>query len=381
MGERLAGSGPDEATSGPGYGSGAARPESPAALIDDLHLRQQPVLIVDDQPDNVLLISLILSGAGYVNLHTTTDSRQVTTLVGHVQPSLLLLDLHMPAPDGFAVMTALQQRGTRRGYLPILVLTADVNPETRRRALASGAHDFLSKPFDAVEVRLRVANLLRTHALYAALQQQNVSLEEMVRHRTQELEQSRLETLEALALAAEFRDDQTGAHSQRVGRLAAAIARTLGLPDEQVNLLRRAAPLHDVGKIGIPDHILLKAGQLTPAEIVSMREHTTIGYDILSPFQSSMLRTARDVALTHHERWDGHGYPQRLAGERIPLEGRIVAVADAFDAMTHERPYQPAREPALVVRELHAGAGAQFDPAIVNAFQNVLDVTGVNAWL
>jgi putative two-component system response regulator len=353
----------------------------PSTLIDVAHLRQLPILIVDDQPDNVRLMHVILTGAGYTNLHSTSDSREVLTLVERERPGVLLLDLHMPDPDGFTVMEELHRQLSKDHHILILVLTADITAETRRRALAGGAHDFLSKPFDVVEVRLRVANLLRTHALYTALQLQNASLERIVRHRTEELERSRLETLQALALASEFRDDQTGHHSQRVGTLAAAIGQMLGLPGEQVDLLRRAAPLHDVGKIGIPDHILLKSGRLTPPEIVSMREHTTIGYDILSPFQSTMLRVARDVALTHHERWDGSGYPQGLRASDIPLEGRIVSVADAFDAMSHDRPYQQARPVPVVVDEILAGAGTQFDPAVATALASVIAGSGANVWL
>lgn len=345
---------------------------SAADILHPVHFTNAPILVVDDQRDNILLIRTILRGGSFTNVVATTDPRDVEGLLPTVQPHLLLLDLNMPYLDGFAVMEQVQRATPPDVYLPILILTADGNPETKRRALSSGAADFLAKPFDTTEVRLRVTNLLRTRALYDTVRQQNSRLEQMVRDRTQALEESRLETLYSLALAAEYRDDATGRHTERVAELSAAIGVKLGLSPEQIELLKRAALLHDLGKIGIPDHILLKPGRLTPEEFERMKAHTTIGFEILARTRSTTLRLARDIALTHHESWDGRGYPRGMAGPDIPLAGRIVAVADEFDALIHERPYKPAWRVVEALAEIDRKRGQQFDPGIVDALRKVV---------
>ncbi len=345
---------------------------SVADILHPVHFTNAPILIVDDQPDNILLIRTILRGGSFTNVVTTTDPRDVESLLLTVQPHLLLLDLNMPYLDGFAVMEQVQRLTPSDVYLPILILTADGNSETKRRALSDGAADFLAKPFDTIEVRLRVTNLLRTRALYDTVRQQNSRLEQMVRDRTQALEESRLETLYSLALAAEYRDDATGRHTERVAELSAAIGMELGLSPEQIELLKRAALLHDLGKIGIPDNILLKPGRLTPDEFERMKAHTTIGFEILARTRSTTLRLARDIALTHHESWDGRGYPRGMAGPDIPLAGRIVAVADEFDALIHERPYKPAWQVVEALAEIDRKRGQQFDPGIVDALWKVV---------
>jgi putative two-component system response regulator len=246
--------------------------------------------------------------------------------------------------------------------VPILVLTADATTTARHAALRAGAKDFLTKPLDEVDVVLRTNNLLgaRLHS---------VLLEAQVRERTHALEQAQLETLQRLALAAEYRDDDTGLHTRRVGLSAGRIAAALGLPAAQVEILRRAAPLHDVGKIGIPDAILLKPGKLTAEEVVTMQRHTTIGEALLAGSSSPWLQLAAEIALTHHERWDGTGYPAGLAGTDIALTGRIVAVADVFDALTHVRPYKPAWPVDEALAEIERQSGRQFDPCVVAAFR------------
>lgn len=352
--------------------------ESPSQLLEVDQLTQAPILIVDDNESNIYLLTTQLAREGYRNLHSTTDSRRTLELIDTIRPSLLLLDLHMPELDGFGVMQQIQSLRPAEDYLPILVLTADASPETRRRALNNGAHDFLHKPFDMAEVHLRVSNLLRTQALYAGMQRHNATLEQQVAKRTQELEHARLETLHALALAAEFRDDETARHTERVGRLAATIGKALGLPLAQVELLHRAAPLHDIGKIGIPDQILLKPGRLTADEFRQIQAHTSIGFQILAPCQSDVLRLARQIALTHHERWDGTGYPHGMTGELIPLSGRIVAVADAFDAMTRDRPYQAARPVADALDEIARESGRQFDPAVADVMIGTIESRVLN---
>jgi putative two-component system response regulator len=249
-----------------------------------------------------------------------------------------------------------------------LVLTADATEEVRHRALEAGARDFLTKPFSASELLLRVRNLLEVQRLHRQLRDQNASLERQVARRTGELEQARLEILDRLALAAEYRDDATQQHARRIGRTARVLASAVGLGDGQARLIGRAAPLHDIGKIGVPDAILLKPGRLTEAEFAAMKTHTTIGAGILSGGTSTLLRMAERIALSHHERWDGQGYPYGRHGTEVPLAGRIVAIADVFDALTHERPYKQAWPVATAVAEMLSQRERQFDPALLDAF-------------
>lgn len=317
------------------------------------------ILIVDDEMANVRFLEILLQQAGYLNVHSTTDSRQAQPLFAKVQPDLLLLDLSMPHLDGWAIMHQLQQQNSAHP-VPILVLTADATSVTKHKALEAGAQDFLTKPLDEIEVLLRINNLLVTHF-------HGVLLEQKVQKRTQELEKAQLETLQRLALAAEYRDDDTGLHTKRVGIITELIARKLDWPAAQVELLRHAAPLHDVGKIGVPDAILLKPGKLTPEEFDSMKQHTSIGAGILSGSSSPLLQLAEEIALTHHERWNGEGY-NGMKGEAIPLSGRIVAVADVFDALTHKRPYKLAWPVSKAVDEIAAQSGQQFDERVVQAF-------------
>lgn len=331
-------------------------------------LQHARILIVDDQPENVTVLRRVLSKAGYRHVQSTTASSEAEALFESYGPDLVLLDLHMPEMDGFAVLERLRCLTTRGSYLPILVLTGDHDPLKRRRALAAGATDFLAKPFDIVEVVLRIHNLLETRHLHRLLSNQNTVLEAGVRQRTRELEEAQGEILARLAAAAEHRDDDTGRHTFRVGQLSAAIAEVLELPREIVEVIRAAAPLHDVGKIGVPDQILLKPGKLTPEEFAVMKTHTTIGAAILAGGRSAVVTEAACIALNHHERWNGSGYPNGLAGEAIPLGARIVAVADVVDALTHERPYRPAWPLDEVMHEIRTQSGHHFDPTVVAAF-------------
>lgn len=335
-------------------------------------LQASKILIVDDEEANVQLLESILRREGFGNLLGVTDSRQVLPLFSSFAPDLILLDLNMPHFDGFEVMKQLKGRIQDGTYLPILVLTADITSEAKLKALSIGAKDFLTKPFDRVEVLLRITNLLKTRQLNLLLQNQNQALEGKVRERTRELAATRLEVLERLAVAAEFRDDVTGQHTKRVGETSGTLARAMKLPDEEVELIRRAAPLHDIGKIGISDLILLKPGKLTPEEFEVMKTHTTIGAKIQSGSFYPLLQMAEEIALTHHEKWDGTGYAG-LRGEAISLPGRIVAVADVFDALTHARPYKPAFPVKKAFEIIRDGAGKHFDPAIVEAFFSCAD--------
>jgi putative two-component system response regulator len=325
------------------------------------------ILIVDDQPSNVLLLEGILQEEDYSDFRGITDSRQALPVFIEYEPDLILLDLQMPYADGFEVMKQLRAHLPPGAFLPILVLTADITSEAKRQALAQGATDFLTKPFDQTEVVLRIRNLLQTRALHLQLQNQNQSLEQKVRERTAELEETQVEILERLALAAEYRDDDTGEHTKRVGQISAQIAQALGLPEREVELIRRAAPLHDVGKIAIPDSILLKPGKLMPQEFELMKTHTTLGAKMLSGGRFPLLQWAEEIALTHHERWDGTGYIGQH-GESIPMTGRIVTVADVFDALTNERPYKKAWPYDEAIEEIQRQSGRQFDPLVVEAF-------------
>jgi putative two-component system response regulator len=329
------------------------------------------ILLVDDEPANVDLLRRLLVRAGFTRIESTSDSRDVADLYVKFRPDLILLDLHMPHRDGLAVMDELNQIA-EASYLPILMLTGDDTQEAKREALSRGAKDFLNKPFNSDEVILRIGTLLETRFLYLQIQSQNQILEAKVRDRTRELESAQIEIIERLARAAEFRDDNTGQHTERVGQMAALLARQIGLPDAQVSLIRRAAPLHDVGKIGIPDSILLKLGKLTPDEFALVKTHTSIGARILSGSRFTILRLAEEIAFNHHERWDGDGYAG-VVGSAIPLAGRIVAVADVFDALTQKRPYKAAWSISDAITEMERQRGKQFDPTLVDAFLRVIE--------
>jgi len=332
-------------------------------------LFEMRLLIVDDNATNVALLEQLLERAGYLHTNSTESPTEVPELCASWRPDLLLLDLHMPGQSGYEVMDSIREQMAEPESLPVLVLTADLGLDARRRALAMGARDFISKPIDHAEFLLRVHNVLQTRHLQKQLQHQNAILDEAVRKRTAELEQARLETLTALAYVAEFHDYNTHDHTKRVGRLAAMIATALGCPESFVSHIRDAAPLHDIGKIAISRHILLKPGKLSSGERLNMMRHVEVGEQILSEARSPTLVLAREIAASHHERWDGQGYLAGLAGEDIPLGGRITALADVFDALTHERPYKEAWDLDRALAEIISQAGAQFDPRLVSTFE------------
>jgi len=336
-------------------------------MIKEETLKNARILIVDDQEANVMLLERLLTASGYHNFMSTNDPRQVLPMFGKFQPDLILLDLMMPYLDGYAVMQQIGPRIPEGTYLPILVLTAEVNVEAKQKALTMGAKDFLTKPLDAIEVILRIKNLLETRFLHLRMQNQKVLLEEQVQEKTRELEEARIEILQKLAVAAEYREDPTGEHPKRVGEIAAVLARAAGLPKPQIELIRLAAPLHDLGKIGVPDAILRKAGPLTEAEMEQVKVHASVGARILSGTQVPLLQLAEEIALYHHEHWDGNGYAH-LREQAIPVAARIVAIADSFDVMTHERPYRAAVSKAEALAELQRQSGRQFEPKLVDAF-------------
>ncbi len=345
----------------------------------DQKLSRARILVVDDDEANVELLRKVLEPQGYTNLRTTTDPLEAPQIYEEFEPDIVLLDLRMPEMDGFELMAVLKERTPEGVYVPILVLTSDSSQDAKRRALAGGAKDFLAKPLSPAEVRLRVQNLLETRFLHRALEAHNRSLEDRVRERTRELEAARLEILYRLARAAEYRDDETGEHTRRVGRASGQIAEALGLPRHEVELIEMVSPLHDVGKIGIPDRILISPGRLSEKDFELMKTHTIIGWELLRGSGFPLLDTAALIARSHHEHWNGSGYPDGLVGNEIPLVGRIVSLADAFDALTNSRPYKRAWSQAEAVAEIEANRGEQFDPEVVDAFMTVIGLCPVGA--
>lgn len=332
------------------------------------------ILIVDDEKEYVDSLEYALSESGYVNVASTTEPRKAVDLCAAQGTDLLLLDWNMPGLDGYSVMQRLKERNFDDPPV-ILVLTGDNLPSVRQMALDGGARDFVTKPFNLEEFLSRVRNLLEMKLLQSRMRVQNQILEELVKKRTSELYatmtdlvKTRLRVIRQLGLAAEYRDNETGEHIIRMSRLCALLGELYGLDEYQCELLLTASPMHDVGKIGIPDHILRKPGKLNPEELEIMKRHAQIGADLLSGDDSELFVTARTIALTHHEKWNGGGYPHGLAGEEIPLEGRICAVADVFDALTSERPYKRAWSYEEATALLLSEKGEHFDPRLVTLF-------------
>lgn len=341
--------------------------------------RQPRILLVDDEPVNLRLLLAMLQHEGYRDLVPVQDPEQLLVRYAEAPADLIVLDLNMPRVDGFEAMARLRALGDPL-LPPILVLTAQRSREVLLRSLAAGARDFVSKPFDRVELLMRVRNLLDAHLAHRMLHERRQVLEEMVGQRTRELHDSRLMLLQKLGRAAEFRDEETGNHILRMSHTAALLAHALGWSPEQVDLLLNAAPMHDIGKIGIPDKVLLKPDRLEPDEWEVMKRHAEIGARMLEGGGCELTEMARLVAWTHHEKWDGSGYPRGLAGEAIPQAGRICAVADVFDALLSARPYKQPWSFESAVAHLRSGAGTHFDPQVVVCFLRQLpEVSAIRA--
>lgn len=325
------------------------------------------ILIVDDEPANLKLLDKMLATQGYEQRILIQDPRDVLARYREAPPDLILLDINMPHLDGYQVMAQLQALEDPL-LPPIVILTAQHGRDYLLKALAAGARDFVGKPFDRAELLMRVRNLLEAQLAHRMVHDQKGVLEEMVRLRTEELNQTRLQVIHRLGRAAEYRDNETGNHIIRMSQIAALLAQDLGWSGSDVELMLNASPMHDIGKIGIPDAILLKPGKLTAEEFDVMKAHVRIGAHLLEGDESPLLRLAREIALTHHEKWDGSGYPAGLAGEAIPQAGRIAAVADVFDAITSSRPYKqgwPLEDAVAFIRD---NAGRHFDPEVVACF-------------
>jgi len=339
-------------------------------LSKDFH--QSRVVIVDDVVANNRLLESSLKAFGLRNTISFSDSAAALEWLQHNPWNLLLLDLDMPPPNGFEILRCLA--GRDRSASPVIIITALSDTVSRRTGLELGANDYLSKPIDLPEVILRVRNNLQLSRASQDLQTANQTLEQKVRERTAQLNHSHGALMRTLTRAAGYRDSETGNHITRIGESAALIARAVGMEDEWVELIRQAAPMHDVGKIGIADHILLKPGQLTEQERQTMQEHPQIGYSILhDEHPSALTHMAADIALYHHEKWDGSGYPKGLSGEQIPLSARIVALCDVYDALRMPRPYKAAWPREKAQGYLREQAGKHFDPALVTLIEGLYE--------
>jgi len=339
-------------------------------MLNSTDILSGKILIVDDQPVNILLLEQMLNNAGYNSITSTTNPGEVGILHGLNHYDLILLDLQMPGMDGFEVMDKLKEIEPD-GYQPVLVITAQ--PNHKLHALQAGAKDFLSKPFDLSEVLARVHNLLEVRLLHKKLKDYNFQLEQQVQERTVELQESNMETLYTLTRAVEFKDEDIGTHVQRISESTRQLATFLHQDDNFAKLIFISSPLHDVGKIGVPDHILLKPGALTSEEWVVMKGHTIIGAKILGNRTSPFLKMGAEIALNHHERWDGGGYPSGLKQNEIPLSARIMNICDIYDALRSKRPYKPALSHLQVLDIISNGDGRtqpeHFDPVILHTFR------------
>lgn len=325
------------------------------------------IAIIDDNPVNLRLMDSLVKRAGDFAPNLFQDSGEGLTWCLENAPDLIIVDYMMPPPDGLEFIRRFREVPANVD-IPVLMITADHEKGTRYAALETGANDFLTKPIDNSEFRARLRNMLSLRRNQKALADRAQWLAEKVAEATCEILDREREMITRLSRAAEFRDPETGAHIMRMAHYSRLIAEQIGLPGEDQELILAAAPMHDVGKIAIPDHILLKPGRLDAAELVVMKTHAEKGYEILRDSKSKMLDLAALIAWTHHEKIDGSGYPRGLKGEEIPIQGRIVAVADVFDALTSERPYKKAWEIERAIQWLRENEGLHFDPVCVEAF-------------
>ncbi len=326
--------------------------------------RSVTILIVDDTPNNLDLLGGILRE----NYRVKTALRGEVALKiakSDTPPDMILLDIMMPEMDGYEVCRQLKA-DPKSAHIPVIFITAKNEVEDETKGLEIGAVDYITKPINPALVSSRVA----THL---ALYNQQRELENLVDQRTQEIDETRLAIIQRLGRASEYKDNETGLHVIRMSYYAKLIAEKMNMPSQWCELLFNASPMHDVGKIGIPDRIILKPGKLDKDEWDMMQRHPEFGAEIIGELESDLLKLSYDIALTHHEKWNGKGYPNGLKADEIPVAGRIVAVADVFDALTSERPYKNAWTVERAVDLIQSEAGEQFDPVVVEAFNQALD--------
>jgi putative two-component system response regulator len=331
------------------------------------------IIIAETEYENRHTVETLLRALHY-EVITASNGEEASARIKEKPPSVILLDINDAGIDGFEVLRKVKEGESTR-TVPVIVMSTCTEVEKRQKALGMGADDFLTKPVDEIELQTRVSSLLKVKAYNDRMLNYQQDLEKEVFRRTQEMTKSfekikiaSLDTVYRLSRAAEYKDEDTGAHVQRMSHYTSAIARSIGLSDKFIENILWAAPMHDIGKIGIPDRILLKPGKFEDAEWAIMKTHTTIGAEILKDSDSDFIKLAGEIALTHHEKWNGSGYPNGIKGEEIPLAGRIVALADVFDALTSERPYKapfPLEKAFAIIRE---GQGSHFDTKVVDAF-------------
>ena len=360
-----------------------------AVVLAQKEIENAHVMVIDDEAINIKLVRKVLSEVGFSNFIGVTDSVTAIEEIREGSPDILLLDIMMPHVNGLEILEAVKATPGLR-HIPVIILTASSDRKTKLEALELGALDFLAKPVDRMELVPRIRNALSIKSYQDKLSRNNEELERRVEERTREVALSRLEVVHCLGRAAEFHDDISGGHVVRVGLYASLIAEALGLNDAQVQLIELAAQLHDIGKIGVSKTILQKPGTLTPEETELVQAHCVIGKEMLAKMgktqakyhesssnlaskqlqegQSPLIQMAARIALTHHEHFDGSGYPLGLSGISIPLEGRITAIADVFDALSCERPYKQAFPISECFEMLEKGRGKQFDPEVLDAF-------------
>lgn len=355
------------------------RAEGCFELIDETAFKQARLFVVVADEAELTSIIEVLETAEFREIESTSEPAKAVAMLAKFGPDLIVLDLDTPGGDGLEVLQRLKLAVPGGVSLPILGLTSDEDPTARRRALIEGANDVLLKPLDATDMLAAFRNLLEIRFLSLQLaggSKLDALVDQVARQRTQALEQQQLELLMRFAQATEFRATERGVHAEGVQMMSMMLARVLGLPDDQAKLIGKAALLHDIGRVGVSHEVLDKPGRLTQEEYEEVKAHAKIGGELLADANSPLLWLAEQVARYHHERWDGTGY-EGLSGDQIPVAARIVAVADAFDALTHDRPYRKALAVEKAIEEIKAERGHQFDPTVVDAFLG-MQTTGID---